>query len=486
MERVLSIWNASLLGRGLEALCLWCGRQWEKSWVVQSFLSPMAGEEHSRSSIFFKIWQLVRRFLCWLYDLLHLEKLFRGSVFTKTFLWCAIPATVAPALDFFRPSLMVLGLAFVGCASLLLNLIRDRERELAYSPVNRFVILYAMIYLAGTFFSSNRGASLGPGLMGVAFTLFAVVLYNTITGRKQLDAMVELIVLAGTAVSFYGILQYIFGWGYQSAAWVDSDMFSAIGFRVTATLENPNMLGQYLILTIPLGGARLLSAKGLGQRLYYFCCCAIMCLCMILTYSRGAWLGLLFAGAVFVVMINPRFILLAPFALVALYFVLPETVVSRFTSIGNLTDNSTSYRVNIWLGTLAMLKDGYWLCGIGPGDGAFNQIYPAYSFNAITTPHSHNLFLQILCDAGVCALVVFIIILIQYVRRLCVAMKDRSDWRSRILQIAFLSGMAGFMVQAMTDYSFYNYRVMFMFWVYLAVGMRMAQRNELPEGRLFS
>ncbi len=482
MQRILLIWNSSLLGRMLEGLCLWCGRQWEKSWIVQGFLSPMVGEEHSRSSIFFQLWQLVRRFLSWIYDMFHLEKLFRGSIFTQTFLWCALAAAMATVL----PTMLVLGLALIGYCSLALNLIRNREQELAYSPVNRFVILYAAIYLAGTFFSSNFAASRNPGILTVAFTLFAVVLYNAITGRRQLDAVVELIVLVGTAVSFYGILQYIFGWGYQSAAWVDSSMFSAIGFRVTATLENPNMLGQYLLLTIPLGGARLLSAKGMVQRLYYFGCCAIMCLCMILTYSRGAWLGLLFAGAVFVVMINPRFIMLAPFALIALYFVLPETVISRFTSIGNLTDNSTSYRVNIWLGTLAMLKDGYWLCGIGPGDGAFNQIYPAYSFNAITTPHSHNLFLQIMCDAGVCALVVFVIILIQYVRSLCVALKDRSDWRSRTLQIAFLSGMAGFMVQAMTDYSFYNYRVMFMFWVYLAVGMRMARRNELPEGRLLS
>ena len=57
-----------------------------------------------------------------------------------------------------------------------------------------------------------------------------------------------------------------------------------------------------------------------------------MCVCMILTFSRGAWLGLLFAGAVFAVLWHPQLILLAPFALVGLYFVLPETVISRFTS----------------------------------------------------------------------------------------------------------------------------------------------------------
>lgn len=482
MERVFSIWNSSLLGQLVRVLCLWCGRQWEQSWVVHAFLRPVKGEEQSRSSIFFHIWQLIRRLLCRIYEFLGLERIFRGSIFTQTWLWCAAAAAIAPIF----PTMLVLGVALIGYASLALNLVRDRTLELRYSPVNRFVILYAAVYLAGTFFSSNLSASLKPGILSVAFILFGVVLYNAITGRRQLDVLLTLVVTAGALVSVYGILQYIFGWGYQSAAWVDSDMFSSIGFRVSSTLENPNMLGQYLLLTIPLGGAKLLSSRGMGQRLYYLGCCGVMCLCMILTYSRGAWLGLLFAGAAFVVLLNPRLILLAPFALVALYFVLPETVVSRFTSIGNMTDNSTSYRVNIWLGTLAMLKDGYWLCGIGPGDAAFNQIYPAYSFNAIVAPHSHNLFLQIMCDAGVCALVVFGVILWQYVRTLCVALKDRSDWSSSVLQISFLSGMAGFLVQAMTDYSFYNYRVMFMFWAYLVLGMAAARRNEMPEGRLFS
>ena len=53
-----------------------------------------------------------------------------------------------------------------------------------------------------------------------------------------------------------------------------------------------------------------------------------------------------------------------------------------------------------------------------------------------------------------------------------------------MLHIAFISGMAGFLVQAMTDYSFYNYRVMLIFWVFLAVGMVVSRRGELTEGGL--
>ena len=484
MEHAKEILNASLLWRGLMALCLWCGRQWESSAVVHWFLHPMGWRRAaSEGSVFFKLWAAVRNGLCKLYQLLRLDKLFAGSVFLQPWLWCAVPVVLAPLICKFRPSLLVLGLALIGYGSLLLVLVRDPERNLSWTPVNRYIILYAAVYLAGTLFSADLSASLQPGLLTVGLVLFSVVLYHSVSTKRQLDTLLSLMVLAGALVSFYGVLQYLFRWGYQSAAWVDSDMFSSIRFRVPATLDNPNMLGQYLLLVIPLGGAKLLTVRDWGKRVFYLCCCGVMCLCMILTFSRGAWLGLLFAGAVFFLLLNPRLILLAPFALAALYFLLPESVISRFTSIGNLSDNSTSYRVYIWMGVLAMLKD-YWLCGIGPGTDAFNAVYPAYSYNAIIAPHSHNLFLQIVCDAGICALVVFLLVLFVYFRTLCVALSRENAWENRVLQAAFLAGTSGFLVQAMTDYSFYNYRVMFLFWACLALGALAARRNKLAEGGL--
>ena len=485
MEQVKQILDGSYLWRLLSVLCLWCGRQWQNSRVVQWFLHPagwVAGA--SEGSVFFRLWSWVRGGLCWLYKALHLDRLFSGSVFLQTWFWCALPVVLAPVRCKVSPSVRVLGLALIGYASLLLVLVRDKNHALAWAPPSRYVVLYAAVYLAGTLFSVNLKTSLLPGVLSVAFILFALVLYNAITTRRQLDTLLALVVTVGALVSFYGILQYLFGWGYQSAAWVDSDMFSSIRFRVPATMGNPNMMGQYLLLVIPIAGAKLLSAKDWLRRLYYLACCGVMCVCMILTFSRGAWLGLLFAGAVFAVLWHPQLILLAPFALVGLYFVLPETVISRFTSIGNLTDNSTSYRVYIWIGTLAMLKD-YWLCGIGPGDGAFNMVYPAYSYNGIVAPHAHNLFLQIVCDAGIAALAVFLLLLFVYFRMLCSAMSREKDPASRLLQIAFTAGVCGFLVQAMTDYSFYNYRVMFLFWAVLALGAASARRTSLPEGRLF-
>ncbi len=472
MERVLEIWNTSLLGRCLEAICLWFGRQWNNSWVVRSVLAPMAGEEHSQSSVFYKLWLLVRNLLCKLYELLRLEKLFKGSMFTQTCFWCALPVLAAPVL----PTMAVLGLAAVGYCALALALVRDQKRQLVYSPVNRFIILFAAVYLGATFTSVTPSGSLFHGALMVFFILFALVVENNLTNWKQVEMLVLLMVLVGGGVAMLGIGQYVFGVS-GAAAWLDSEMFDSISTRVYSTLQNPNVLAEYLLLIIPLGGATLLGTKDNRVRLIALVCCGLMCLCMVLTFSRGGWLGLLLAGGIFVVLLKPRLLMLLPFALVALYFVLPETVIDRFTSIGDLRDGSTSYRVSIWMGTLAMLKD-YWMCGVGPGTAAFNLVYPAYSYNTATAQHSHNLYLQILCDGGVCAFVVFVAVIFVFCRMICGALSRSKSWRSRYYLAAAIAGAGGFLAQSMTDHTFYNYRVALVFWVVLGLGAAFARLSD--------
>lgn len=472
MERVLEIWNTSLLGRVLETICLWFGRQWEQSWVVRGVLSPMAGAEHSQSSVFYKLWMLVRGLLSKLYQLLHLEALFRGSMFTKTLIWCALPVLAAPVL----PTMAVIALALVGYCAFALALLRERERQLTYAPVNRFILLYAGIYFGATLTSVTPRGSLFHGVLMVFFILFSLVVENNLRTWKQAEGLVLLMVLVGGGVALLGIGQYVFGVSGASA-WLDSDMFDSISTRVYSTLQNPNVLAEYLLLIIPLGGAMLLSTKDHRVRLVTLVCCGLMCLCMVLTFSRGGWLGLLLAGGVFVVLLQPRLLMLLPFALVAMYFVLPDTVINRFASIGDLQDGSTSYRVSIWMGTLAMLKD-YWMCGVGPGTAAFNLVYPAYSYNTASAQHSHNLYLQILCDGGVCAFAAFIAVIFVFCRMVCGAMSRTKSLRSRCYLAASVSGVGGFLVQSMTDYTFYNYRVALLFWMVLGLGAVFARLSD--------
>lgn len=470
MERVQQILSGSLLWRLLTALSLWCGAQWQRSAVVQTFLRPSTVDRAmSESSLFFRLWQWVRVVLSRLYALLHLDKLFSGSVFLQSFFWCALAAALGPIL----PTMPVLALVLVAYGSLALNLVRDRTRTLAFSPVNKYLLLLAGTYLVAVFASVTPSGSLLPGLLMISFMLFALVVENAAITRRQLEGFTAILVLSATAVALYGVAQYLFG-AAGASSWVDSDMFADITTRVYATLQNPNMLAEYLVLILPLGVALLLTAKDWGQRVLWLCCCGIMCLSLLLTSSRGGWVGALVAGGIFVVLLSPKLLLLAPLALVALWFLLPDTITARFASIGNMQDSSTSYRVSIWMGSIAMLKD-YWLCGVGPGTDAFNLVYPAYSYHSANAQHAHNLFLQLMAEGGILVLVLFVAVVFSLCRRVCVALKQNKRWDTRLFLIAVVAGLGGFLAHGMADHSFYNYRVALMFFVVVGLGAAWAR-----------
>ncbi|MFI3253920.1 MAG: O-antigen ligase family protein [Eubacteriales bacterium] len=477
VNQFLLYFKFSFFFQKIENFSKFVGKQFQESRVITKFLSPPGWElEVGKHSVFFKLWTWIRGALTKVYDGLKLEKIFEGSVFTLCAFWGILVAFLAP----FLPTMGVLALAAVTYASLLLTLIRNQEKKLHFASMNRYILLYGVLYLALSFVSVTPSSSVPVGLLSCVLIIFAVVLQNAIHSKDGVFVLMASLSLMAALVALYGMYQYIFRTGYQSAAWVDSEMFDSISFRVASSLDNPNMLGQYFILMIPLTGALLLSAKNWETRLVWFTAAALQCICMLLTFSRGAWLGLLAAGMIFFILLNPKLTYWIPVALIALYMFLPASVIGRFTSIGDISDDSTSYRVYIWMGVFAMLKD-YWFSGVGAGDGAFNMVYPAYSYDSIVAPHSHNLFLQILCDGGFFLLLVFLLFLFHYFRGLCVALKHSESQEGKLYQIATLSGTAGFLVQAMTDYSFYNYRVMFLFWVVVALGGLVMSYDRLPK-----
>ena len=459
----------------LSAIAAWFSSQYRSSRIIGAFLRQKNREASSRDSLFFRLFRALHRLFAGLFERLHLTRVFYGSITKRCFFWSALAAALAPVM----PTMAVAGLVLLSFASLFIVFACSPARELVYAPVNKFILLYAFVYIVATFTSVTAAGSIRIGLLTVLFVLFSLVLLNSVRSYRQLDGFILVLVAFGVLVSAYGIYQYLFGIS-GAEAWIDSDMFSSISTRVYSTLGNPNVLSEYLLLIIPFAFALCFAERRLWKKFVLLCAAGIMCLCMLLTFSRGGWLGLIFAAAVFLIVLDGRFVFLGIPAIIALYFLLPETVISRFTSIGNLGDSSTSYRVSIWYGTISMLKD-YWICGIGPGTEAFNLVYPIYSYSAAMAQHAHNLFLQIMCDAGICGLGAFIAIIVSYGRTVLSAMYTEKDRRSRYLQAASVASVAGFLIQGMTDNSFYNYRVLMLFWVILTVGVLAARRSSLPE-----
>lgn len=361
----------------------------------------------------------------------------------------------------------------------LMKLIRAK-RVLSLKRVDLFVAALALLIAFGGVVSFSSD-SLVPAFMYVSFIIGYFLVSCCMRSSEWLHRCMSAAVWAGLIVAFYGILQYVFA-GTMVSAWLDDELFAGISGRAVSTLENPNMLGEYLIMILPMALAVWISGKGMSRR-HSFVSFALLAMCLILTWSRGAWLGFIFAMIAFLLIWNRRsmwLIVLGAASVPFLPFVLPDTIVSRFTSIGNLADSSTSYRVNIWRGAMHMVRD-YLFTGIGVGEGPWKEIYPDYTLPGIeAAPHSHNLFIQITLETGIFGIIFFLVAIFLLARMAfsLFSRLTREDTSSlekgyasnaRLAVAGPLCGLFAVLIQGLTDNSWYNYRVYLMFWLMIGL-----------------
>ncbi|MFH0951472.1 MAG: O-antigen ligase family protein [bacterium] len=121
------------------------------------------------------------------------------------------------------------------------------------------------------------------------YLLFFWLVIQQPYSRKQYRQLILTVILSSVVVCFYGLIQF-FG--------LDPWQWSEPSLRIFSTLGQPNFFGYYLLLIIPL---TIWSWCVMGQRLitkFGFVLLLVAQLwCLVLTASRGAWLGFL-AGAV--------------------------------------------------------------------------------------------------------------------------------------------------------------------------------------------
>ena len=375
----------------------------------------------------------------------------------------------------FVPTMLLACLILFTCFCFCFEKLRETDFKWKIDGVGVGLGLFLIFMFISSVFSFSRTKSLMVWGLYLVFIGYYFIIINAVKTTKQLFSIIKVFALAGLIVSIYGILQYVFGWN-TSNAWIDEEMFENATMRVYSTMENPNVLGEYLLLVIPLSAFLMLksSFKSL-EKWFWLGTLAASTLCMVLTQSRGCWIGLFVAIIIFVTFYNGKLWGLLPLVFLALPFIIPQTMIDRFLSVGNLEDSSTSYRVFIWLGTLLMLRD-FWIGGIGMGEGAFRTVYPFYSYNSIIAPHSHNLYLQIITESGISALIIFVSVLCIYLKKTAMIFSNRGkrDYIG-VLSLTFFCAVFGFLVQSMFDYTFYNYRMMSMF--FMIIGLSVSLEN---------
>ena len=121
--------------------------------------------------------------------------------------------------------------------------------------------------------------------------------------------------------------------------------------------------------------------------------------------------------------------------------------------------------------------------GIGVGTEAFRKVYIKFAESGIETAvHSHNLFLQIFIENGVVGFAVFIIALLLCISSgLELVRRSSADTAAeKAIAVAAISGLLAALLQGMTDFIWFNYRIFFFFWVitaFISASARIGRRK---------
>ncbi len=248
------------------------------------------------------------------------------------------------------------------------------------------------------------------GLYVLVYFLVSQLLIDYDGAKKAVWVLLS----SAATVCLIGLFQYVAGVDVTAERWIDSDQFPELKTRIFSTLGNPNVLAAFLVMST---GLSLGLSIGFPHRVGKLSLLSVMGLsvaCILLTYSRGAWLALGVMAVIFAFFWRRprrRELLFGSGLLAFLTFFSYESLVPRFRSIlamFNPTDSSVALRWALWESTMAMVKEHPWL---GLGWGSYRFVYPEYDFFVqnpdVIIYHGHNSLLSIAAEIGIPGMIFF-------------------------------------------------------------------------------
>lgn len=320
-------------------------------------------------------------------------------------------------------------------------------------------------------------------------------------GRTGASRIFDVLIGTGVAVALMGIWQFVFGSEKTVAA-------EGVG-RIVSIYNHPDNLGLFLGRIIPLAAAYVLfgGTEWNRRRWLYLIALGPLLATLLLSFSRGAWIGTGLALLAMVVAAGSRRGLIvygAGFLLVLA--ALPFVKVERITSLFSFVNGSNSTRLHVWQAAIQMLKD-HPLTGIGLDQFLYKysvEYVPPEAWLERFTSHPHNLVLDYWLRLGIIGLVITLWLLILFYKTLLqfglrgtkLAAKQslkkidnklttgdsglQANFARRVMLLGLLGSMTDFIIHGLVDNSYFLVDLALVFCLSFAL-VEILRREALAE-----
>ena len=391
----------------------------------------------------------------------------RGHVFSYAALWLFTLILYARPGEFY-PSALTASIALtVGLITLSFFVPIQLALEGTLTAPLREVNLVLLFGLAGLLSIplAIRPADAWHEFSGIFIRCIVIfiVMVNVVRTGARLKALLFLALCVSIWLSLSAINDYRLGLmtveGYR------------VGGRGDGLFGNPNDMALHLITVIPIAVAFCFATRRRVQKMFYGTAAFLMVAAVVLTYSRGGFIGLLVASAFMAWKIGHRqrlSIAVVGLILLLLLLTLAPNYATRVASIfvPSLDPvGSAGMRREILFRSISTALR-HPLLGIGMGN--FHNV-------SIHELVSHNAYTQVAAEMGVAALVTYVMFIVTPLKKLgqvareTFAARDRSSYY--YLAIGLQASLLGYMVS-----SFFA-SVAYVWYVYYLVGYAVCLRR---------
>ncbi|QQE64181.1 putative bicarbonate transporter, IctB family [Leptolyngbya sp. BL0902] len=382
-------------------------------------------------------------------------------------------------------STTLIGVLLMAAAAFWVLLTLTDEAGVGMTPIHITVAVFWGAMALATAFSPVRGAAL-TGLIRLTLNILLFLLTARISRRPRARTLLISAYLFTTLpVAIYGLRQYFFG-ATALATWVDATSELATATRVYSFLGNPNLLAGYLIPAVMFAVMAVFAwprwvPKGLAALT-----AVLNTLCLVLTLSRGGWIGFVLGGFVLLSLtVHYWSIRFTPFwrrwAMPLLLGGVAAFVVLAVLSVSSLrvrvlsmfagrSDSSNNFRMNVWVAVIEMIRDRP-ILGIGPGNNAFNAVYPLYQRPRYNALSAYSVFLEVLVEGGIIGLAAFLWMLLVVFQQGWVQIQKLRELQSvqGYWLMGALASMVGILGQGIADTVMYRPQISTLWWLSIAL-----------------
>ncbi len=306
-------------------------------------------------------------------------------------------------------------------------LLAQKKEKLAVPGFFWPLVVYAGLSLIACFFSVNPEMSLKDARELLLYLIVPITMSAAATTAGRVRTTLALLVS--------GYLSIVYSLGYFA--------FKAHpGERIQGFMGHYMTQAGLLLLFLcaamslfafgdgPPGGSPPFLRKAVRSLMRWLWATAIPLagVCLALTLTRSAWVGLVVAAAFILLLWKPKTLILLPVAVALVFFLSPQPVKRRALSIFSLESSSNRQRIQYIKAGVQIIKERP-VFGTGPDtvDMVFQDPKYGLSAEARRNVHLHNNIIQIAAERGIPTLTAWLVFIIWAFLSLSRLLKNRGS-----------------------------------------------------------